>query len=76
MQVSCFVEEGAAVSYVAKTLDIPYQEAENMYVALGGYNGSPVNFSTKWPDDDPFSVCIQAFMTEKGIESLQAQYDD
>ena len=76
MQIKAFVDEGEAVSYVANKLGISHNEAEAMYVELGGYNGHAVNFSTQWPDDDPFSKCIQEFMTEKGVTSLAAQYDD
>lgn len=76
MNVKSFVNEGDAMDYVAKALGVSYNEAENLYCAIGGMQGYSVSFSTTYPRDDAFSLCMQAFMTEKGITSLQAQYDD
>lgn len=77
LDIKAFAEEGETVSYVAEKLGIPHSEAESLYCDLGGYGGNgPVNFSTTWPDDDPFSVCIQSLMTEKGLTSLMVGYED
>lgn len=77
VNVKHFVEEGEMVSAVAKALNISHNHSENMYCDLGGYSGNgPVNFSTVYPDDDPFSVAVQEFMRSKGIESLMVGYDD
>jgi hypothetical protein len=76
MQVKSFVSEGEAMSYVAKSLGVSYNEAENLYCAIGGLQGYAVSFSVRYPRDDPFSLCMQAFMTENFITSLQTQYDD
>lgn len=76
MQVSSYVDEGDAVAFVAEKLNISYSEAEELYTDVGGYQGHPVSFDTRWPNDDPFSKVMQEFMTERGIVSLQAQYDD
>lgn len=77
LSIKAFAEEGETVAYVAETLGIPHNEAESLYCDLGGYGGNgPVNFSTVWPDDDAFSQCIQALMTEKGISSLMVGYED
>lgn len=77
INVKAFADEGDVVSAVQKELNITHQEAEDMYVALGGYQGNgSVNFSTTWPDSDPFSVALQEFMKAKGIDSLSVGYDD
>lgn len=76
MKIKYFVDEADAVTYVSKELKISYNEAENLYSELGGYQGHSISFSTRWPNDDAFSVCIQNFMHENGIEALQLQYDD
>lgn len=76
MKVKAFVSEGEAMDYVAKSLGVSYDEAENLYCDVGGMQGYAVSFSTSYPKDDPFSLCMQAFMVEKGITSLQTQYDD
>lgn len=82
MNIKSFVNEGDAVSYVANKLDISYDEAEKMYCDLGQRLGErvfprhAVNFSTRWPNEDRFSVCIREFMREQGLTSLAAQYND
>lgn len=76
LNIQHFVDEGELVSAVAAKLGISYDESEQMYCALGGYQGHPVNFDTRWPNDDAFSVCVQEYMTANGIVSMQAQYDD
>lgn len=78
MQVKSFVDEGEAVTYVANKLGITYQESENLYGELGGYQGYAISFDTRWPDNkaNAFGVCILEFMAEKGLTSLQLQFDD
>lgn len=77
VNVRAFVEEDEMVSAVAKHLNITHSESESMYFKLGGYSGNgPVHFSTVWPDDDPFSVAVQEFMTAKGFDSLDVGYRD
>ena len=77
MEVKSFVDEGEAVDYVAKRLGITYNESEKLYSDLGGYQGYAVNFDTRWPDNkaNAFGVCILEFMAEKGLTSLQLQFD-
>lgn len=76
INVKAFAEEGEVMEAVANHLGISYAESENLYVALGGMNGYSVNFSTRWPNADPFSVAVQEFMTAKGIDSLSVGYED
>lgn len=76
MKIKSFVDEDEAITYVSKILGVSYTESEKLYADLGGLQGHSVSFSTVWTDDDPFSVCIQNFMNEKGIEALQLQFDD
>lgn len=72
-----FAEEGKVVWAVSDHLNITHEEAERMYVTLGGYSGNGhVTFSTVWPDDDPFSVAVQEYMTANNIKTLRVGYED
>lgn len=77
INVVAFADESEVVSAVAKELGISHHESECLYVDLGGYSGNgPITFDNRWPDDDPFSIAVQEFMTSKGIQTLRVGYDD
>lgn len=76
IDIKAFADEGEVVLAVQNELNITYEEAENLYIARGGYKGYSVNFSTIYPKEDAFSVAVQELMKAKGIDSLDVGYYD